>query len=283
MAQDWMKIRLDLREDPDVICIAGQLDLDNLVDHEEDLVVGKLNRFWAWANRELTDGNAPGVTPAWIDRYVCVTGFAEALREVDWLEVTEGGIVIPHFERHLSQGAKQRALTARRAASVRTKKRNAVSVTKSAPKEEKEKSIKKRPTVSKKSLEAAFETWWLSYRAERRKEKPDALKEWKLAVVRIQKATGKSKEEARAWLCERTTQFTASPAGQDDPAYLKYPHRWLKKECYNEDPATWEVFKLRDTGGSNEQTKRSGRFRGRAPDPAAEAARYRRPANRDGT
>ena len=176
MAQDWMKIRLDLRDDPDVIAMAGQLGID------EDTVVGKLNRFWSWANRQTADGNAPGVTLAWLDRYVGVTGFGDALLNVGWLAVDGGGLSIPNFERHMSESAKQRALTARRAAAVRGKKRNASSVTESAPREEKEKSknTKKIPTVSKKAKSVpipgplnteAFRTaWkgWLKYRRGRR-------------------------------------------------------------------------------------------------------------------
>lgn len=131
MAGDWIKMRVDLREDPDVISIATATDLD------EDAVVGKLHRVWSWADQQTADGNAHSVTRAWLDRYVGVTGFASAMEKVGWLLVTDGGIQIPDFDAHNSESAKRRALTAKRAAKHRNAKRNATSVTKCAPREEK--------------------------------------------------------------------------------------------------------------------------------------------------
>jgi len=123
MAGDWIKMRCDLADDPAVVGIAGALDI------EEDLVVGKLHRLWAWANRQTEDGNAPHVTLSWLDRYISVTGFADAMVNVGWLVVTEGGILIPDFDKHNSKSAKKRAITARRVAKHRVPKCNADSVT----------------------------------------------------------------------------------------------------------------------------------------------------------
>jgi len=144
MAGDWIKMRVDLRDDPAVIAIAAATDLD------EDTVVGKLHKLWSWANRHTTDGNAAGVTLFWIDRYLSATGFSQAMVEAGWmLEMTQsgGGIRFPAFDRHNSESAKRRALTAERVA----KHRNAGNVTKCAPREEKrreEKSKEKEPAKS---------------------------------------------------------------------------------------------------------------------------------------
>jgi hypothetical protein len=142
MADDWIKMRNDLHDDPAVISITAATDC---VD--EDHVVGKLKRLWSWANRQTTDGNAPGITAAWIDRYVGVTGFAEAVADAGWLEITQTGIQIPNFDRHMSQSAKARALTAARVAAHRD--RNAASVTKSLP--EKRREEKRREDQRRKS------------------------------------------------------------------------------------------------------------------------------------
>jgi hypothetical protein len=121
MAGDWIKMRIDLAGDPAVISVAAALGFP-----DEDTVVGKLHRIWAWASLQLTDGNAHGVTKMFIDRLVSVTGFADALEKAGWLEVHEWGIVIPKWDNHNSKSAKKRALGADRA----EEHRNAHCVTK---------------------------------------------------------------------------------------------------------------------------------------------------------
>jgi hypothetical protein len=119
MAGDWIKMRVDLPDDPAVIGIAEQTGCD------EDAVIGKLFRLWCWANRQTIDGYATSVTVSWLDRYVGVTGFGNAMVAVGWLSTNDGGIAFPEFDRHNSETAKQRALTSRRM----RKKRDASSVT----------------------------------------------------------------------------------------------------------------------------------------------------------
>lgn len=131
MAGDWIPMRTDLADDPAVIAIAAATGLD------ESSVIGKLHRLWSWANRHTTDGNARGVTRAWLDRYVSADGFADAMVDAGWLESAHGTLTIPKFDVWNSQSAKTRVLTARRAASHRTRKSNGVSVTDALPKEEK--------------------------------------------------------------------------------------------------------------------------------------------------
>jgi len=147
MAGDWIKMRIDLADDPAVIAIASELEC------EEDLVVGKLHRLWAWADRQTVDGNAPSVSEKWIDRYLSVSGFAQAMQRHGWLDITGSGITFPRFDRHNGQTGKRRALTAKRVASHKGKsnaKGNAPSVTSALPREEKrreEKSKAKPPVV----------------------------------------------------------------------------------------------------------------------------------------
>jgi len=120
----------NLRDKPEVIGIAAALGLD------EFTVVGMLHHFWSWADTNTEDGNAPGVTGAWIDRYVMKPGFAASLESYGWLTTTPQGVRIPDFEVHMAQSAKKRALTARRV----SKHRNAPSVTEALPDKSKRKS-----------------------------------------------------------------------------------------------------------------------------------------------
>jgi hypothetical protein len=127
MAGDWQMLRLDIHDDPAVIAIAAALNLD------EDTIVGKLTRLWGWANRQTENGNVPGVTEKWLDRYIGVTGFAQAMVDAGWLVVESDQVTFPNFDRWMSETAKRRGLTARRVAKSRGNKCNAKSVTKVLP------------------------------------------------------------------------------------------------------------------------------------------------------
>ena len=127
MAGDWIQMRCDLADDPAVIEMAAAVNL------EEDYIVGKLHRLWSWADRQVQDGNAPGVTAAWVDRYLSVPGFAAAMVSAGWLTVESDSVTFPKFDRYFSQSAKQRALTALRVAKHRAKGCSDSGVTKSLP------------------------------------------------------------------------------------------------------------------------------------------------------
>lgn len=119
VAENWIKIRTQLPDDPAVMAIAHLLGI------EEDAVVGKLIRLWGWADEQLSDGHGDSVTRAGVDALVRAPGFAKALEKVRWLVVEETGIRIPRWEIHFSQTAKQRALTARRKQKQRSRFRHA--------------------------------------------------------------------------------------------------------------------------------------------------------------
>lgn len=132
MAEDWIKMRTRLADDPAVISISLELGLDR------DTVVGKLHRLWSWATDQLADGYAAGVTESYIDAHVGVIGFARAMKSAGWLTLKARSVSFPGWEKHLSQGAKQRSLAAKRVSDMRLRKCNAAIVTKSLPEKEKE-------------------------------------------------------------------------------------------------------------------------------------------------
>jgi hypothetical protein len=115
MAGDWIKMRVDLHDDPAVIALSHALKLD------EFAVVGRLHKLWAWGDRHMVDGYAAGVSAQWIDRYVGCKGFARRLLAVGWLERADGGIAFPRFDRHNGESAKQRVVATERKRNLRAR------------------------------------------------------------------------------------------------------------------------------------------------------------------
>lgn len=156
----WIKMRVDLKDDPAVISIAARLD------QCEDTIVGKLHTVWSWFDQQTTSGNAAGVTRAWLDRRVNCPGFAEAMTAVGWLVATETGLQLPKFDTHNGETGKARALTAKRVANSKARQTsdpartnadtvttgnasgNARTVTSALPRIEKEKSKNRRDSSS---------------------------------------------------------------------------------------------------------------------------------------
>ena len=122
MALEWIKFELHTSNKPEVWEMAGKLGVD------PDAVVGKLLRVWGWFSNQTTDGNAPSVTKALLDRDCGVIGFCAAMIEAGGMIEENGRIRLPNFDRHNSQTAKTRALTAKRVANHKVKG-NASSVT----------------------------------------------------------------------------------------------------------------------------------------------------------
>jgi hypothetical protein len=124
VAGDWIKIRSDLPDEDEVLGIAHRIGI------EPDLVVGKLVRFWAWVDKVSPNGRLRWATLVDIDRRLTCPGFADALKFVGWLEedTTEGDpvLVVPHYERHMSQSAKRRAVRARQRQEARRECRHSV-------------------------------------------------------------------------------------------------------------------------------------------------------------
>ena len=89
---------------------------------DEDMVVGKLIRLWAWVALNRVDGSDLGVTLEFIDKLVSRKGFSAALCNAGWLIEKGGKLSLPNFDRHNSDLAKTRALTSQRVARHRVSK-----------------------------------------------------------------------------------------------------------------------------------------------------------------
>lgn len=142
MAGDWLKMRLDLADDPAVIGIANATDLD------EYGVVGRLHKLWSWADRQSRDGHAQSVTKKWVDRYLERDGFAQAMVDVGWLVFDKTGLMIPKFDRHNGKGAKNRALSKDRKVTQRSRSERDTNVTREEKRREESK-----PSTSLRSVD----------------------------------------------------------------------------------------------------------------------------------
>lgn len=104
MANDWIKMRADLPEDPAVFKLAALTKMDRLS------VVGRLYAFWAWADKHAVDGRVDGATSQVVDDITRHDGFADALVSVRWLEIGDDHILLPKHDRHNGESAKERSL-----------------------------------------------------------------------------------------------------------------------------------------------------------------------------
>lgn len=115
MAEQWIKMRVTLVDDPKVIQVAQTIGTSNYE------VVGLLHSLWSWADGHTSNGNASGISGDWVDKYLAIPGAANALVEVGWLLITENGINLPNFTQHNGAKAKTRAMSAKRTAKHRAK------------------------------------------------------------------------------------------------------------------------------------------------------------------
>lgn len=115
MAGSWLKMRHDLIDAPEIRRLSRACGVTR------DDVYGKLFRLWSWFDRHSHNGRVADETAELVDEIVGHSGFAAALVSVGWLAHDQGGIVIPNWERHNSETAKERALAASRQERARGK------------------------------------------------------------------------------------------------------------------------------------------------------------------
>ena len=172
MAGDWIKMRVDLKDDPSVFKLAELLAVDEL--H----VIGCLFCFWAWADKHAVDGHVDGATSRLVDKVSSTPGFCTAMQAVGWLVIEEAGIRIPNFDRHNGESAKERGLKNARQARWRSGKLGNVDAapstaasTAASTREEKRREEIKTPLAPKGGDDpAGFAEFWNSWPASPRKQ-----------------------------------------------------------------------------------------------------------------
>lgn len=206
---------------------------------DPSLVVGKLVKFWGWADAQCAFGNAPNVTGSWIDVRVGVAGFANAMQKEGWLTITNAGIEIPNYDRHMGQGAKARALTAKRVAKTREQKSNGhVTLAPLPDKIRGDKNISEskgegeKPRLHPADVAAVYDAY------PRKIGKGEAYRAIEKALVRLVK-DGNRDPDPVSWLLARVQTFAHSPAGNAG-SYTPHPATWFNADRFDDDPKEWE-------------------------------------------
>jgi hypothetical protein len=207
MAGDWIKMRIDLAEDPAVIGMADALGLD------EFAIVGRLHALWGWADSQSRDGHASSVTGKWIDRKMQRDGFAAAMVAAGWLMLTDGGVEFPHFDRHNGETAKQRGLAANRQKKSRENVTQSVTVESRKPsridrdtcvtREEKRRDKSSIEQQAARATANRFDEFWAAYPV--KKGRAGAMAKWKARKLdaiadQIIDDVKRRKAEDRQWL-----------------------------------------------------------------------------------
>jgi len=141
MAGDWIKVEHATCRKVEVLRIASALSI------HPDQALGLCIRFWIWCDEQLKDGHAAGMNSVTLDSHFNQPGLSDALITAGWLQARQGSLVIPNFDRHMSESAKNRALSG-----IRKKKQRHGNVTemsrskrdKSVTREEKRREEKRR-------------------------------------------------------------------------------------------------------------------------------------------
>jgi hypothetical protein len=114
MGAEWIKVVTNLTEKPEVLQISDATGIDC---HG---VVGRLIDVWSWASRNCRNDGVTDVTALrQINKIAGCDSFADAMVSCGWITVRERKIVFTNFDRHCSQTAKDRALSATRMARKR--------------------------------------------------------------------------------------------------------------------------------------------------------------------
>jgi hypothetical protein len=113
MAGDWIKTRKSLPTDGRIVRMASALKADRF------RTLGGIVSAWCLFDEHTDCGRLEGYTPEMLDEVIGFPGLAAAMEAVGWLEVGEGFLVAPRFEKHNGKTAKRRAQETERKRSAR--------------------------------------------------------------------------------------------------------------------------------------------------------------------
>lgn len=245
MAGDWIKWSKGLGRKPEVMQIAVRLKLSR------HAVAGLLMEVWEWADDNvLIDESASGFDPdncpgsvrlgdeskQLFDATFAVSGLADALAAVNWIEVRSGSLTFPNFARHNGKSAKARALDTARKRAERGKP--APNLSGSQPdknrtraKESQREPKKDPPTptgvdarVGSKNEDPRFAEFWNRY--PRKVAKPKAAD----AFAKIAPAP----ELFAAIMAGLERQRDSPKWSENDGEFIPHPTTWLNQQRWDD-------------------------------------------------
>ncbi len=236
MAGDWIPMRTDLDRDPAVIAVAASLSID------EFAVVGRLHRFWSWANSHSVNGSIPNVSVAWIDRFVCCEGFTAALVKVLWLKATTDGFCVPKFTSWNGKSAKRRLKDTVRRRYQRpqnVRKMSASNADKNRTRGEESREEKSKDKTPLPPAGGWFAEFWRQY--PRKIAKPQAEKAYERHV--------NAPEIAAAVLAGLIRWRASEQWTKDGGQFIPHPATFLNQRRWDDspEPEKLKATSLRDT------------------------------------
>jgi hypothetical protein len=216
MAGNWIKVEHVTPDKPEIIAVAQALGID------QDAVFGKCLRIWIWADQQTIDGNDLSVTAAFLDRLTNCPGFSDALKKVGWLASRSGRFLLPNFDRHNGQTAKNRALTNDRVKRLR----NDITVTQSLP--DQNKSKKEDPPLPPNGLREQFEAFRQAYPGRKRGLAPEFANFEKKFGARIGAILPLLLPAARAYAVRCAAEGI-------ELRFRKHMQTWVNQECWTEE------------------------------------------------
>jgi hypothetical protein len=252
-AMAWIKVEHTTPLKPEVLRIARTLGITR------DDAFGKVIRFWMWLDAITVDGDVDGLTSQDVDAVVGVSGFANALQSVSWLEIDEQNqmLRVPNFTDHNGESAKLRAGKSKRQNKWRQNKpqkstpSNVDAATSTGPstREDKRREEYNPPTPPESGGTVNQPTGLTNGQAE--KAKQPTAKELKIeaiyqayprkvakkaALTSIEKAL---KEATFEELLEATQDYARRTAGAE-PSLIPHPATWYNRHGWLDDRRDWD-------------------------------------------
>lgn len=119
MAGDWIPMRTDLWDCPEVVRILSAMCPDAVRDTSKAVrmkseILGAMFRTWSLFDTYTDDGILDGYTSDTLDAVVGIQGWSANLQHVGWLLIEAQRLVMPKFDAWLSSSAKARLKDAQR-------------------------------------------------------------------------------------------------------------------------------------------------------------------------
>ena len=224
MAGDWIKMRVDLADDPAVIGMASYLKID------EYEVIGRLHKLWSWADKHTTDGFVPHINGKWIDKHLDKSGFSSQMISVGWLSISSNGVTFPLFDRHNGKSAKSRAENTERARLSRKVSDKSSTKIACLSQEKCDESVtreEKRREEVNNTTPVGFAEFWSAY--PKKVGKGAAEKAWK-----------KSKANLDVVLAAINSQASSDQWRKEGGQYIPNPATWINERRW-EDGVSGQV------------------------------------------